>query len=59
MAKQRVRDVLRLAVERGYVEGGDRQPLHITPSGADWLKCFPVPPADAIPASKSAPRNKG
>lgn len=59
MAKQRVREVLKLALDRGYLEGGDRLPLQITPSGADWLKCFPVPAADALRPSISAPRNKG
>lgn len=57
MAKQRVRDVVKRAVERGYVEGGERKPLRITKAGADWLKCFPVPAADAMRRLKSAPRN--
>ena len=42
MAKQRVRDVLKDAVDRGYVDGGDRKPLTISETGAAWLKCFPV-----------------
>jgi RecA-family ATPase len=58
MAKQRVREVLKNAVERGYVEGGERKPLHITQAGADWIKCFPVTAADAVRSAKSTPRNK-
>ena len=58
MSKQAVRDVLERAIDRGYVEGGERKPLIITQEGAGWLKCFPVKPADAVRASKNTPRNK-
>lgn len=58
MSKQAVRDILELAIDRGYVEGGERKPLIITQAGAGWLKCFPATAADAVRASKKTPRNK-
>jgi RecA-family ATPase len=58
MSKQRVREVLALAIERGYVEGGERKPLKLSPMGTAWLKCFPVAAADALRLEKDAPRNK-
>ena len=58
MSKQAVRDVLKLATDRGYVEGGDRKPLTLTQAGAGWLKCFPATAADAVRVSKTLPRNK-
>jgi RecA-family ATPase len=58
MSKERVRDMVKLAIERGYLDGGDRKPLTITPIGSDWLRCFPEPAADALSGSKSAPRKK-
>ena len=58
MSKQAVRDILELAIDRGYVEGGERKPLIITQAGAGWLKCFPATAADAVRDSKKTPRNK-
>ena len=58
MSKQQVRDVLVRAVDRGYVGGGARKPLVVTPFGADWLRCFPAPSADAPTPPKSATRKK-
>ena len=58
MSKQRVRAVLALAIERGYVDGGERKPLQLSPMGAAWLRCFPVAAADALRLEKDAPRNK-
>lgn len=58
MSKQRVREVVKQAVDQGYVEGGDRKPLCITPAGSGWLKCSPVPAAIAPTPSKNTPRNK-
>ncbi len=58
MSKERVREVVKIAIERGYLEGGDRKPLTVTPLGADWLRCFPEPAADAVVRLKSAPRKK-
>jgi len=58
MPKKRVREVLTLAVERGYVDGGERKPLTLTDIGTDWLKCFSDTPADALRQSKEVSRNK-
>jgi RecA-family ATPase len=56
MSKERVREVLKLAVDRGYVDGGDRKPLTMSPMGTAWLKCFPETAADALQKSKVVPR---
>jgi RecA-family ATPase len=58
MSKDRVRKMVQLAIERGYLDGGDRKPLTITLLGADWLRCFPESKADALSGMKSAPRKK-
>ena len=59
MSKQSVRGALKLATDRGYVDGGERKPLTITQAGANLLKCFPATTAaDALRTTKSAPRNK-
>lgn len=58
MSKQRVREVLVQAVDRGYVEGGARKPLAVTPTGAAWLRCFPPPAAIAPSLPKGATRKK-
>ncbi|MES2280097.1 MAG: helicase RepA family protein [Pseudomonadota bacterium] len=58
MSKQSVREALKLAADRGYVQGGERKPLVITLAGADWLKLFPPAAADASRVSKNAPRIK-
>lgn len=41
MAKQNVRKVVKLAVERGLLAGGDRQPLALTAQGTEILRCSP------------------
>jgi RecA-family ATPase len=38
MAKQNVRAVVKLAVERGLLAGGDRQPITITTQGTEMLR---------------------
>lgn len=43
MAKQKVREVAKLAVERGYLTGGDRQPLTMAPLGTDIVRSAPEP----------------
>lgn len=58
MSKQRVREVLDRAIERGYLEAVERKPLIITKVGSDWLKCFPTPAADAVSRLKSPTRKK-
>jgi hypothetical protein len=58
MSKDRVREMVKLAIERGYLDGGDRKPLVINALGADWMRCFPAPAADAVGGSKSTPRKK-
>jgi RecA-family ATPase len=58
MSKENVREVLRLAVERGYVSGGERKPLILSPMGIAWLKCLPEPAADARQRPEIAPLNK-
>jgi dihydroxyacetone kinase len=58
MSKERVREMVKLAIERGYLDGGDRKPLVINSLGADWMRCFPEPKADAAVGLKSAPRKK-
>lgn len=58
MAKQRVRAVLERAIERGYIQGGERKPLTITKVGSDLLKCFPMPAANAMSNPKQASRKK-
>ena len=59
MSKERVREMVKEAVLRGYLDGGDRKPLVITPLGAEWLRCFPEPAADAARGLNSAPRKNG
>jgi len=56
--KQRVRDVIKLGIARGYLEGGERKPLSITKYGADMLRSFPAPTADATHDTKTLPRKK-
>ena len=58
MSKQRVRELVRLACERGYLSGGERKPLLISALGADWLRCSPDTAADALRRSKAPPRKK-
>jgi hypothetical protein len=58
MSKQRVREVVQQALEKGYLDGGERKPLCLTPTGAAWLKCFPTPAAVAPCTLKNTPRNK-
>jgi hypothetical protein len=50
--------MVKLAIERGYLDGGARKPLVINALGADWMRCFPAPAADAVGGSKSTPRKK-
>lgn len=58
MSKQRVREVVKQAMDQGYLQGGERKPLCITPVGAGWLKCFPALAAVAPSPPKNASRNK-
>jgi RecA-family ATPase len=58
MSKERVREMIKLAIGRGYLDGGDRKPLAVNALGAGWLRCFPAPKADAVSGLKSAPRKK-
>jgi len=58
MSKQRVREVVRFACDRGYLCGGDRKPLMLTDMGKDWARCLPSTAADATRRSISAPRKK-
>ena len=48
LSKQRLRDVLKRAIEGGFLDGADRQPLVITALGTDILRTLP-------PSKKSAP----
>lgn len=57
MAKQRVRDVAKLAAERGFLAGGDRQPLALTAQGIEILRCAPATEL-ATCALKMPPRKK-
>lgn len=58
MAKQQVREVVKLAVSRGHLEGGDRKPLTVTDHGLNILRCFPAPAEVAPLAPKTPPRKK-
>lgn len=58
MPKQHVRDVVKLAVTRGFLSGGERQALRVTDSGAAIAKCFPEPAALATLGVKAPPRKK-
>ena len=58
MSKQKVRDVLKLAVERGYIDGGERKPLTVSSMGTEWLKCLPDTAADAVRQPEAVSRNK-
>ena len=58
MSKQHVRGFLDQAIKRGYLVGGERKSLTITPLGHDWSKCFPPPTADAPSLLKSASGKK-
>ena len=59
MSKQRVREVLKLATDRGFIEGGERKPVTLSSTGTAWLRCFPETAADALRRSKGAPRKQG
>ncbi len=59
MSKQRVRELLKIASERGYLSGGERKPLVLSPMGAEWIRCFPDTAADAVRRLKAPPRKKG
>lgn len=41
LSKQRLREVIKRAIDSGVLQGADRQPLVITPLGADMLRCAP------------------
>jgi len=41
VSKGRLREVIRLAFERGWMAGGGRKPLTVTPDGEGILKCMP------------------
>ena len=58
MAKQKVREVVKLAVNRGHLQGADRKPLTVTHLGRNMLRCFPAPAEVAPLAPKTPPRKK-
>lgn len=43
MSKQRLREVVKLGIARGYFSGGERKPLQVTEQGVSLLKCLPTP----------------
>jgi hypothetical protein len=57
MAKQNARTVVKLAVERGLLAGGDRQPLTLTSQGSETLRYYPDTEL-ATCALKTPPRRK-
>lgn len=57
MAKQKVREVAKLATERGFLTGGDRQPLTMTALGTDILRSAPETELATCPL-KMPPRKK-
>lgn len=57
MSKQRVREMIKLGLERGYLTGGDRTALHVSAIGAELLRCF-APTADATRGTKITPHKK-
>jgi RecA-family ATPase len=56
MPKQQVRDVVKMAVARGFIRGGDRKPLEVTDMGHGILKCFPGAAAIATRSVRTGPR---
>jgi hypothetical protein len=50
--------MVKLAIERLYLDGGERKPLTVTTFGADWLRCFPAVAEDAVRDLKGTPRKK-
>ena len=57
MAKQHVREVIKIAATKGYLKGGDRQPISLEPMGDDMLRCA-APTALATCDLKKPPRRK-
>lgn len=41
LAKQRLREVLKFAAEKGWLDGGDRKPLALSTAGAEFLRQMP------------------
>lgn len=68
LAKQPLREVLKKAVVAGLLAGGNRQPLSLTDTGAEYLRCVALdstsrratdaPTADAPASAKKVRRNK-
>lgn len=57
MAKQHVREVIKIAVAKGYLKGGQRQPLSLEPTGTEMLRCS-APTELATCDLKTPPRKK-
>lgn len=57
LPKERVRDMVKIGLKQGLLEGGDRRPLTISGLGADFLKFSPAT-ADAMREKKTPPHKK-
>lgn len=58
MPKQDVRNVVKMAIERGLLSGGERKPLTLTAQGRAMAVLTGAAAEDASPPPKKSPRNK-
>jgi hypothetical protein len=68
LAKQRLREILKFAAEKGWLIGGDRKSLALTAAGAEFLRMMPpkesktptgdAPKADAMRRAEHSRRKK-